>query len=135
MGAQRAASDIERAPLPLADVEPYSASPPEVASFDSEPVREFRPREAEPNVPVLTGPGYAPAGPVGIEWPSDLKQIESDPDKAKIENQEAAQESSASRTKRVRPPQVPVNEEPLVQVETGEPDASSADQSAPDPPR
>lgn len=64
-------------------------------------------------------PGYAPAAPVKLEWPSDLQQVESDPDRVRVAQQEVTTEPSAPRPKRVRPQQAPVSEEPLVQIETG----------------
>jgi ribonuclease E len=73
---------------------------------------------------AYTGPGYAPATPVKIEWPADLQQVESDPDKVKATELEAAPESSAPRPKRVRQPLPPVSNEPLVQIETDRPEAS-----------
>lgn len=77
-----------------------------------------------------SGPGFAPAVPPKIEWPPDLQQVESDPEKVKAAEQGVAQEEPAPRPKRVRPPQAPVIEEPLVQVETGQPEAAGTGQNA-----
>lgn len=88
-------------------------------------MREFPARETAPADVTLSGPGVAPAVPVKIEWPADLKQVESDPDKVKTAEQEVAQEQPAPRPKRVRSPQAPVSEEPLVQVETGKPETGT----------
>jgi ribonuclease E len=95
------------------------------SAFETEQVREFT--HSPPPAPAdsaYTGPGYAPATPVKIEWPADLQQVESDPDKIRATELEAAPESSASRPKRVRQPLPPVSNEPLVQIETDRPEAS-----------
>jgi hypothetical protein len=54
-----------------------------------------------------------------MEWPSDLQQVESNPQKVQAARQEVVQEQPAQRPKRVRQASAPVNEEPLVQIETG----------------
>ena len=97
---------------------------PESASLETEQVREYSPRETPAAKPVLSGPGFAPAVPVKIEWPSDLQQVESDPDKTRVAVAEAVEPQPARRPKRVREPQAPVSEEPLVQIETGTQDAA-----------
>jgi ribonuclease E len=101
-------------------------APPPASSFETEEVREFHPREVAtleastpPAPPATTGPGYAPATPVKIDWPSDLQQVESDPDKIKAVQQEAPAQPAASRPRRVRQPATRAPEEPLVQIETG----------------
>lgn len=81
-------------------------------------MREFPARETAPADVTLSGPGVAPAVPVKIEWPSDLQQVESDPDKVRAAEQDVVQEQPTPRSKRVRSPQAPVSEEPLVQIET-----------------
>ena len=101
----------------------------EAPSYERETVREFQPPtpapisqgEAAPAMSASTdaAPGYAPAAPVKLEWPSDLQQVESDPDRVRVAQQEVTTEPSAPRPKRVRPQQAPVSEEPLVQIETG----------------
>jgi len=95
-------------------------APPPVPAFENERVREFEPKESRIADSAPSGPGYAPATPVRIEWPSDLQQVESDPEKVKMVEQDVVQEPSASRRKRVRQPLAPVKEEPLVQIETGQ---------------
>jgi hypothetical protein len=65
-----------------------------------------------------SGPGFAPAEPVKIEWPSDLKQVESDPEKIQTEQRQLVEEQLMPRPKRVRQPEQPVGNEPLVQIET-----------------
>ena len=68
-----------------------------------------------------SGPGFAPAEPVKIEWPSDLKQVESDPEKIQTAQRQVIEEQPMPRPKRVRPAAEPVGNEPLVQIETQAP--------------
>lgn len=109
-------------------VETYQAPRPAPSAFkaEPEPVRTLPPRETIPVEAVPTGPGFAPAVPPKIEWPSDLQQVESDPDKVRAAEQEGVEEQPAPRPKRVRPPQAPAIEEPLVQIETGQPETTAA---------
>jgi ribonuclease E len=109
---------------PAAAAFPESIAPAEVAShqappaaFETETVREFRPQEAAP-MTAPSGPGFAPAEPVKIEWPSDLKQVESDPEKIQTAQRQLVEEQLMPRPKRVRQPEQPVGNEPLVQIET-----------------
>jgi len=82
-------------------------------------VREFQSRTpVAPEPAPASGAGYAPAAPVKIEWPSDLQQVESDPNKVQTAQQESIQEQPAPRPKRVRTARPEVIEEPLVQIET-----------------
>jgi hypothetical protein len=81
-------------------------------------VREFKPRESIPAQPVPSGPGFAPAEPVKIEWPSDLKQVESDPEKIHTAQRQVVEEPLTPRPKRVRQAVEPIGNEPLVQIET-----------------
>lgn len=90
------------------------AAPP---SFERETVRDFQPQEQVASPPA-SGPGYAPAEPLKIEWPSDLQQVESDPEKIRAVQQQAPQQPATPRPKRVRPPVAQVSDEPLVQIET-----------------
>ena len=77
-------------------------------------------RSTESASPVPATPTVRPVPPpVELEWPSDLVQVESNPDRVKAAQQEAPQEESAPRQRRERPVRPPVVEEPLVQVETG----------------
>lgn len=99
--------------------------PPAPPALETSEVREIQPRETAPMVAAPSGPGFAVATPIQIEWPSDLQQVESDPDKIRAAEQEGAQQQSASRPKRVRPPQAPASDEPLVQVETGKQEAAA----------
>jgi hypothetical protein len=100
------------------------AVPPPPPSFETEVVREFEPSKAELPEPTPSGPGYAPAAPIKIEWPSDLVQVESDPGKVQSVEPEREREPLA-RPKRVRQPLQPLNEEPLVQIETAATEAAS----------
>jgi len=65
-----------------------------------------------------SGPGFAPAEPVKIEWPSDLQQVESDPAKIQTAQRQVIEEHLMPRPKRVRPAAAPIVDEPLVQIET-----------------
>ncbi|HXF65598.1 MAG TPA: Rne/Rng family ribonuclease [Burkholderiales bacterium] len=71
---------------------------------------------AAPAIP--SGPGVAPATPLKIEWPADLVQVESDPSKVRAVEQQLQEETPAPRPRRVRPAPAPLEEGPLVQVET-----------------
>ena len=105
----------------------FYQAPPAPPSYETEQVREFQPRETvlHQAAPV-SAPGYAPAEPVKIEWPSDLQQVESDPGKVQIYEQQASQERAAPRPKRVRQPLPPAIDEPLVQIETERPGTATA---------
>ncbi len=87
-------------------------------ALDNEQVREFSQQSAAQEDAVPAGAGYAPAAPVKIEWPSNLQQVESDPEKVLSVPQEAVQEATSPRPRRALPPSQPVSEEPLVQIET-----------------
>lgn len=77
------------------------------------------------------GAGYAPVVPVKIEWPVDLQQVESDPDKVRSAQQQFVEERPAGpRAKRVRQPLEPVSDEPLVQIETDKADTADRDENA-----
>jgi len=101
---------------------PHLESPAR-ASIEADQLREFQLREAaapaatSPAAPA-PAPSYVPAAPVKIEWPSDLQQVESDPDKIQAVEQQAPREQATPRPKRVRQPLPQVNDEPLVQIET-----------------
>jgi hypothetical protein len=87
-------------------------------------VREYEPLVPEAAPAIPSGPGYAPAEPVRIEWPSDLVQVESDPGKIQTVQEQESGQPPAPRPKRVRQAVQPANEEPLVQIETGQPGSS-----------
>jgi hypothetical protein len=109
---------------PAAAAFPESIAPAEVAShqaqaaaFEPETVRDFQPPEAAP-MAAPSGPGFALAEPVKIEWPSDLKQVESDPEKIQTAQRQLVEEQLVPRPKRVRQSEQLVSSEPLVQIET-----------------
>ena len=104
---------------------PVYEAPTAPPSYERETVREFQPQEPVASQPA-SGPGYAPAAPVKIEWPSDLQQVESDPEKIQAVEQQAPQVQPAPRPKRVRQPLPPVSEEPLVQIETDRTETQAA---------
>jgi ribonuclease E len=125
--AERPASTVGPMPIaftPAAAAFPESIAPAEVAShqaqpaaFEAETVRDFQPPEAAP-MAAPSGPGFAPAEPVKIEWPSDLKQVESDPEKIQTAQRQLVEEQLVPRPKRVRQSEQLVSSEPLVQIET-----------------
>jgi ribonuclease E len=90
-------------------------------SFENGQVRELEPPAALVTEPVASGPGpgVAVAAPVRIEWPSDLQQVESDPQKVASDQPEAEQQAPMPRPKRARQAAQPMDHEPLVQIETG----------------
>jgi len=111
--------------------EAYKAPHPATPAFETGPVRPIPPQETSPAHAAPPGPGFAPAVPPKIEWPPDLQQVESDPDKVRAAEQEVAEERPAPRPKRVRQAPSPVSEEPLVQVETSQRETAAAGENAP----
>ena len=109
-------------------VEPPSTPAPRAAVVQDETVREEG-----------AGARFAPspvserAAPLKLEWPSDLVQVDTDPEKLRIMSARAREETPAPRPKRERPPLPPVSDEPLVQVETrkavGTPDPGAVAQT------
>jgi len=87
-------------------------------ALESEQVREFSQHPTPQEAAVPAGAGYAPAVPVKIDWPPNLQQVESDPEKIRSLQQEPVPQPSEPRPRRVRPVAQPVSEEPLVQIET-----------------
>jgi len=133
--APRIAPDLEEsrvaappvdAPLPSENPQAPSAYAPPAAS-DIEPAVAVRAepeaqpeevvREVSPPAPASALQSGAPA-PLTLDWPSDLVQIETNPDKLKTAPQTAPEERAEHRVKRARAPLPPASEEPLVQVET-----------------
>jgi len=106
----------------VADARPASSSYEEPRFehpvLENEQVREFPQQTVVREEAVPAGAGYAPAVPVTIEWPSNLQQVESDPEKVRSLPQEPVQEATPPRPRRMLPPSQPVSEEPLVQIET-----------------
>jgi ribonuclease E len=113
-----------------APIPPVSAAPEATAAIvHVEPAVTEKADRTEP-VPQETMPA-APAPQVErnhperhvspalkLEWPSDLKQVETDPQKIRAAAVETADEQPASRPRRQRPTAAPITTEPLVQVET-----------------
>ena len=86
---------------------------------------------APAETPVLTAPPPAPSpdvaestafrAPLRFDLPTDLQQVESDPEKVRAaEPHDEAEANEEPRPRRVRPTPKPVSEEPLVQVETAQ---------------
>lgn len=71
-----------------------------------------------------------PFVPSTVELPPDLEQVESDPDKISAVREQEPGEEPEARPRRARPAPPPANDEPLVQVETGEPSAHTAESPA-----
>ena len=75
----------------------------------------------QPAAPQAESAPVEPAAPqfvLKLDWPSDLVQIETDQQKARAAAEAAANEPPRVYAKRVRPPLLPMSNEPLVQVET-----------------
>jgi hypothetical protein len=73
-----------------------------------------------------------------IEWPADLVQVESDPEKVRLAAEKAREEPPAApRPRRARPQPMPLDEGPLIQVETRGQSPNPAPQApeAPEPTR
>ena len=114
----------------LAGIEAETTAPTvpvtESAVSTEEGVREER-SAAELTLPA-SPTGAAPA--LKLEWPPDLIQIETDPEKLKAAIARAPQEQPVPHQKRERPPLPPVSDELLIQVETRKP-ATAADPALP----
>jgi ribonuclease E len=79
-----------------------------------------------------------PPPPLVIEWPADLVQVESDPEKVRLAAEKAREEPPAApRPRRPRPQPMPLDEGPLIQVETRGQSPNPAPQApeAPEPTR
>jgi len=63
--------------------------------------------------------------PLQLDWSTDLIQVETNPEKYRLAQTRAQQEQPAPRVKRVRLPQPPLSDAPLIQVETRASAASS----------
>jgi ribonuclease E len=119
--APAVSATLSEVAAPVAASYPAPIAP---SSFEAERVREFPPHDRAAEAPA--GAGYAPAEPVRIEWPSDLQQVESDPEKVRAAQESVVEEAPAPRPKRVRQPQAPVDDGPLVQIETGRTEAAAS---------
>ena len=106
-----------------ASVPTPAPAPAPASSYEMEQVQEFHPREAPsleaPAPAPVASAGHAPAVPIKIEWPSDLQQVESDPEKVEAAQHEPVPDQPAPRPRRARPQTPRVSDEPLVQIETG----------------
>ena len=100
----------QRDPVPAA-AEARAPHPESIARYEPAPVQHEEVAQRE-----LAPPAAAPA-PQKAEWPSDLKQVETDPHKAQAAAVEPAPDA-ATRPRRRRPVLSAVSNEPLVQVET-----------------
>jgi ribonuclease E len=103
----------------IASVEPETLAP--VASaIQPAPIADERVREdiSPPNsAQPITRSKAAPA-PLQLDWSSDLIQVETHPEKARIALARTREEPPAPRVKRERLPLPPLSAEPLIQVET-----------------
>ncbi len=153
LAAAAAMPQVEPEPTTPAEVSALETRDQEVAGAIEPPAHEepLRPvAELEPKVWEEPLPSAAPAppavpedtlyrepptvshaiAPAPVDLPSDLQQVESNPDKIRAVGQEESEEEPSARPKRVRPTMPPVTEEPLVQVETGESPARAEDSPA-----
>jgi ribonuclease E len=111
------------------------------ASHHNAPAPETPLQTAE--APAVTTPPATPSAsiaegealhaPSRFELPTDLEQIESDPDKVRAAKLPEAEEEEP-RPRRVRPAPKPISEEPLEQVETAQSSASGSVTPAPTQP-
>jgi hypothetical protein len=113
--------DREEARPELVNEVPQSSAP----LVGSAPRFEAMPETAEASADAAPG--------LKLDWPSDLVQVETDPQKARVAS--AYEEAEAApRVRRVRSASAPMSDEPLVQVETRshgaltEPTSDSLDQ-------
>jgi hypothetical protein len=129
--------DIAPAPTPTARPEPLEQAP----TAEEPTAREVVSEASQSPAPLVgSAPRYdaaparqeppSPPAPVKLDWPSDLVQIETDPQKARAPAPHE-EEEQAPPPRRARPAQRAVSEEPLVQVETHRREAPA---DAPAPP-
>jgi ribonuclease E len=99
---------------PAVPEEKMSAVETQPAAITGEYVREIVAPEPEASRQA------APVPPVSLQldWSSGLTQIETDAQKLQAALAKTREEQPVPRAKRERPPLPPVNNEPLVQVET-----------------
>jgi hypothetical protein len=88
------------------------APPPVIVA--GEFVREESPAPASKQA----GPAARPEEVLTLDWQTDLTQIETNPGKIRAVQVQAVEDSPALRPKRVRPAPTPLDEGPLLQVET-----------------
>lgn len=132
---------------------PHHLTAHETVAFEAEPLRpvpHFETPAPEEPAPVATPAPFevrpaetsaarreeslASFAPPTIELPSDLQQVESNPEKVRVAEQQEP-EDEAPRPRRVRTTLPSVDDEPLVQVETGEPSAPAEENVITAPPR
>ena len=76
-------------------------------------------REEMPTIQSATDAPHArPEQVLTLDWQTDLTQIETNPEKFKAVQAQAIEEAPASEPKRARPAPAPLDEGPLLQVET-----------------
>lgn len=117
---------------PLRPIPHFGASAPEEPTVVSTPAPIESPPVETPD--AGRAEGVAPYTPFAIEFPSDLKQVESDPEKIGVA-EEQKPEDEAPRPRRVRPTLPSVTDEPLVQIETGKASAPPEESGTDAPPR
>jgi ribonuclease E len=118
---------------------PAAAAAPVVVAPEAPPrldeLTRKAPAERVEEVPQLTAPlrQATPGAPrLMLDWPADLVQIETDPEKLKSYRPAANDEEPRAQAHRTRPPLVPRSEEPLIQVETRRPDPAPVEPTAPE---
>ncbi len=120
---------LEAEPLrPLPDFAPpvvEASEPPSAPTPFELPERELSPVARD------VSPSFTPTS---IVLPSGLEQVESNPEKIRAVVREEPVEK-APRPRRVRPAPPPMDDHPLVQVETGEASARAAEGAGSIPPR
>lgn len=121
---------VERtSPLP-ADVSRDNMTPPkaEPVVTAGEYVREIVISEpvARSETPPVAPPSETSPLPLQFDWSSDLIQIETHPDKYKAALARSAETPPPIRVRRERPKLPPMNDEPLVQVETRKTESSAS---------
>jgi ribonuclease E len=99
------------------------------APYAGEIVRE----EAVTAAPVDPDAAAKPETILKLDWQTDLTQIETNPVKQRARDERAVEEVPAPRPKRVRQPIAPLDEGPLVQIETQRPAPASMPVDAPAP--
>jgi hypothetical protein len=101
----------------------FEPAPSVDATVTSTEVVKEVPQSRAPLAPVSRITDEPAPPPLKLEWPADLVQIETDPDKARAAQQQA-REQPAFRARRLRRP-VPIehSDEALIQVETRRRDA------------
>jgi ribonuclease E len=111
-------SESPAPPLVESSAAGYAPSPEPVApaaAVAGEIVREEIPA---PSFQAPAAPLASPEQVLTLDWQTDLTQIETNPEKVRAAQAQAAEEAPVPRPGRVRPAPVTIDEGPLVQVET-----------------